>query len=186
MPKWMVRAIPACPFDRGAEVKAAGGSGLAIPTEHAPQRFGRGGQGRAGPKEKGLRLQFLPRGILVWLVSCRMTEPSGPDSRPSSTGSSAKCASPSASTSPRPNADGAPGLGSQIERNRDRLASRAGLRLRRLKRSIAALLSSMITMTTLIVSITVVVLTLAASQFGSRLIRSFMTDLTKWCSGCSR
>lgn len=47
-------------FDRGAEIKAAGGRWLAIPTEHAPLRSGRGGQRRASPKESGLKLQFLP------------------------------------------------------------------------------------------------------------------------------
>lgn len=41
---------------------------------------------------------------------------------------------------------------------------------------IATLLSSMITMTSLVFSITMVVLTLAASQFGPRLIRSFMSS----------
>lgn len=41
---------------------------------------------------------------------------------------------------------------------------------------ISTLLSSMITMTSLVFSITMVVLTLAASQFGPRLIRSFMSD----------
>jgi len=41
---------------------------------------------------------------------------------------------------------------------------------------ISTLLSSMITMTSLVFSITMVVLTLAASQFGPRLVRSFMSD----------
>jgi uncharacterized membrane protein len=41
---------------------------------------------------------------------------------------------------------------------------------------ISTLLSSMITMTSLVFSITMVVLTLAASQFGPRLIRSFMSS----------
>ncbi|MGZ9185468.1 MAG: DUF2254 domain-containing protein [Candidatus Binatia bacterium] len=41
---------------------------------------------------------------------------------------------------------------------------------------LASLLSSMITMTTLVVSITMVVLTLAANSLGPRLIRSFMGD----------
>jgi uncharacterized membrane protein len=41
---------------------------------------------------------------------------------------------------------------------------------------LSSLLSSMITMTTLVVSITMVVLTLAASSLGPRLIRSFMGD----------
>jgi uncharacterized membrane protein len=41
---------------------------------------------------------------------------------------------------------------------------------------IATLLASMITMTSLVFSITMVVLTLAASQFGPRLIRSFMSS----------
>ena len=43
---------------------------------------------------------------------------------------------------------------------------------------LSTLLSSMITMTTLIVSITMVVLSLAASQLGPRLIRNFMDDRT--------
>jgi len=42
----------------------------------------------------------------------------------------------------------------------------------------STLLSSMITMTTLAVSITMIVLSLAASQLGPRLIRSFMSDKT--------
>ncbi|NCC23362.1 MAG: DUF2254 domain-containing protein [Alphaproteobacteria bacterium] len=44
------------------------------------------------------------------------------------------------------------------------------------KAVISLLLSAMITMTTLAVSITVVVLSLAASQLGPRLIKSFMSD----------
>lgn len=43
-------------------------------------------------------------------------------------------------------------------------------------RLMATLLSSMMTMMTLVVSITVVVLTLAANQLGPRLIRSFVSD----------
>lgn len=43
---------------------------------------------------------------------------------------------------------------------------------------LSTLLSSMITITALIVSITMVVLTLAANQLGPRIIRSFMADLT--------
>jgi uncharacterized membrane protein len=42
--------------------------------------------------------------------------------------------------------------------------------------TLAAILSSMITMASLVFSITMVVLTLAASQFGPRLIRSFMAN----------
>jgi uncharacterized membrane protein len=42
---------------------------------------------------------------------------------------------------------------------------------------VSTLLSSMITMTSLVFSITMVVLTLAANQFGPRLIRNFMADL---------
>lgn len=41
---------------------------------------------------------------------------------------------------------------------------------------LSTILSSMITMASLVFSITMVVLTLAASQFGPRLIRSFMAD----------
>jgi uncharacterized membrane protein len=41
---------------------------------------------------------------------------------------------------------------------------------------LSTILSSMITMATLVFSITMVVLTLAASQFGPRLIRSFMAN----------
>lgn len=43
---------------------------------------------------------------------------------------------------------------------------------------LAALLTAMITMMTLVVSITMVVLTLAAGQYGSRMVRNFMTDLS--------
>lgn len=47
-------------FERGAEIRAAGGTWLAIPTEHAPLRSGRGGQRRASPKESDLKLRFAP------------------------------------------------------------------------------------------------------------------------------
>lgn len=42
---------------------------------------------------------------------------------------------------------------------------------------LSTVFSSMITMATLVISITMVVLTLAASQLGPRLVRSFMGDL---------
>ncbi|SEQ97247.1 Uncharacterized membrane protein [Faunimonas pinastri] len=42
---------------------------------------------------------------------------------------------------------------------------------------LSSLLSSLVTMATLVISITMVVLTLAANQLGPRLIRSFMADL---------
>jgi len=43
-------------------------------------------------------------------------------------------------------------------------------------RLLSALLGSLITMATLVISITMVVLTLAAGQLGPRLIRSFVAD----------
>jgi uncharacterized membrane protein len=43
--------------------------------------------------------------------------------------------------------------------------------------ALSTILSSMITMASLVFSITMVVLSLAARQFGPRLIRSFMTNL---------
>lgn len=51
---------------------------------------------------------------------------------------------------------------------------------------LGALLTGMITMFSLVLSITMVVLTLAAAQLGSRLIRNFMDDRSpRPCWGCS-
>lgn len=56
-------------FDEGAVITGRGGKWLAIPTEDAPLRRGRGGARRATPREAGLNLFFLPagrnRGVLV-------------------------------------------------------------------------------------------------------------------------
>ena len=115
-------------FDRGAEIRAAGGRWLAIPTEHAPLRAGRGGQRRARPKESGLKLQFLPTrdprvarlvlreaaerpgrqpAVLYWLVrEVRLAK---------------RLDIAAAERKWRAR------LGPQIERNLDRLAARAGL-----------------------------------------------------------
>jgi len=117
-------------FDRGAEIRAAGGKWLAIPTEHAPLRSGRGGKRRARPKESGLKLQFMPtrnprlgrlvlrdRGsraaaretVVYWLVR-EVRLPKRLDIAAAERKWRAR-------------------LGPQIERNLDRLARRAGLEL---------------------------------------------------------
>jgi len=115
-------------FDRGAEIRAAGGKWLAIPTEHAPLRSGRGGMRRARPRESGLKLQFRPtrnprlarlvlrdraaagrETVVYWLVrEVRLPK------RLDIAGAERKWRAR---------------LGPQIERNLDRLASRANLEL---------------------------------------------------------
>jgi len=117
-------------FERGTEIRAGGGNWLAIPTEHAPLRSGRGGPRRARPKESGLRLQFLPtrdprvgclvlrersraagarEGVVYWLVrEVRLAK-------------RLDIAAGERKWSAR--------LGPQIERNLDRFASQAGVQV---------------------------------------------------------
>ena len=118
-------------FDRGAEIKAAGGKWLAIPTEHAPLRSGRGGQRRAWPKESGLKLKFLPT------RDARVARLVLADGRQTSSGGRAivvywlvrevrlarRLDIAAATRKWRAR------LGPQIERNLDRSGSRAGLQL---------------------------------------------------------
>lgn len=46
-------------YDEGVTIRAAQGRWLAVPTQHAPLRGGRGGTRRASPKETRIPLQFI-------------------------------------------------------------------------------------------------------------------------------
>lgn len=46
-------------YDEGVSIRARNGRWLAVPTEHAPLRSGRGGARRASPKEIRIALQFI-------------------------------------------------------------------------------------------------------------------------------
>ena len=49
-------------FDQGAVIRARSGKWLAIPTEHAPLKPGRGGARRATPRETKRKLTFIASG----------------------------------------------------------------------------------------------------------------------------